>query len=197
MLKLLNYFEHQGRFYILLELMKFNLFDYLHKNALNAGQIYAIFYQVCLAIKYLHDQSLIHRDIKPENILLNDQHNVKLCDFDFCAPCNRREYRTTVCGTREYLPPEVIRGQVQTNKVDIWCLGILLFEMFHNQVPFQVQYDSPDYGLNDSRQIPFKQGLDEQAKNLIASCLKVNPSSRPGIDQILESPVFSPLKQTT
>jgi serine/threonine protein kinase len=189
-LKLLAFFESKGSYYILLELMKTNLFDVLYKSELSEPQIVFIFNKVCLAIKYLHDKQLIHRDIKPENILLDERMNVKLCDFDFCAPCNRREYRTTVCGTREYLPPEVLGGSPQTSKVDIWCLGILFFEMLHKRVPFLFKYDDPHFGLSTTQPIPFSERLNPAARELIEKCLKVDPGQRPSIDEVLASAVF-------
>mgnify|MGYP001954538954 CR=1 FL=1 len=59
------------------------------------------------AVKIIHDRNTIHRDIKPENILLSKNNNAKLCDFGFCAPINNNEDRRTMCGTREYLAPEI------------------------------------------------------------------------------------------
>ncbi len=55
----------------------------------------------------MHFNKTVHRDIKPENILLNDEMKLKLCDFGFCAPFGENIMRNTMCGTREYLPPEI------------------------------------------------------------------------------------------
>lgn len=88
-------------------------------------------YQTTLAVDYLHANKIIHRDIKPENILMDSEFNVKLCDFGWSCNIRDNEYRMSVCGTYEYMPPEVLDRIGHNNKVDMWCLGILLYEMLH------------------------------------------------------------------
>ena len=87
-------------------------------------KIKKIFRDVCHAVTYLHSLKYMHRDIKPENVLLTANHQAKLCDFGFAAIL---EYRSTLCGTYEYMAPEMIQEKPYDNKVDIWALGILLF----------------------------------------------------------------------
>lgn len=79
----------------------------------------------------------MHRDIKPENILISSNGQIKLCDFGFSAFLSKDVPRLTLCGTQEYLAPEVLSNKNQTEKVDIWCLGILLYEMLHKHTPFR------------------------------------------------------------
>lgn len=69
------------------------------------------FYYICLALKYLHSKKLVHRDLKPENVLVNSKGDIKLCDFGFCAEYDSETPRNTFCGTREYLAPEIMRGE--------------------------------------------------------------------------------------
>jgi len=85
-------------------------------------------------LKYLHSKSVIHRDIKPEN-LLNAQGVIKLADFGWSArsPNDRRK---TVCGTVDYLAPELVNRQVYGKKVDNWCLGVLTYEFLVGKPPF-------------------------------------------------------------
>ena len=84
-------------------------------------------YQVCDALIYIHSKNVIHRDIKPENILLDSNGNVKLADFGWSvhALSNRR---ATMCGTLDYLPPEIVRHQSYDPNVDLWCIGVLCYE---------------------------------------------------------------------
>lgn len=79
-------------------------------------------YQVADALQYCHQKKVIHRDIKPENLLLADNGDVKLADFGWSvhAPSFRRK---TMCGTLDYLPPEMVRGHEYDQCVDQWCLG--------------------------------------------------------------------------
>lgn len=95
------------------------------------------------ALKYLHSKHVIHRDIKPENILVGHTGEIKISDFGWSvhSPGNRR---TTYCGTLDYLPPEMIVPQTPggsyDEKVDLWSLGVLAFELLVGEAPFE---DSP------------------------------------------------------
>lgn len=73
---------------------------------------------------------VVHRDIKPENVLISEDGTVKLCDLEFCAPFGKEE-RKTLCGTRDYLAPEIAIRKTYNEKVDIWSLGILTYELIH------------------------------------------------------------------
>ena len=89
------------------------------------------FYQTCLAVRYLHENNVIHRDIKPENLLLDDNFNIKLCDFGWSCQAQEFDIRTSICGTYEYMSPEIVVDHKHGYKVDIWCLGIMLYEFLH------------------------------------------------------------------
>lgn len=80
-----------------------------------------------LAIEYLHARDVVYRDLKPENILLGADGYVKLADFGFAKQVKDRTY--TVCGTPEYLAPEIITASGHGKAVDWWALGVLLFEL--------------------------------------------------------------------
>ena len=92
------------------------------------------FYQTSMAVKYLHDQSIMHRDIKPENLLFDENFNVKLCDFGWSCKAEEDDIRTSICGTYEYMPPEVVFQRKHSFKVDIWCMGILLYELLYGLI---------------------------------------------------------------
>ena len=91
-------------------------------------------YQTVRAVQFLHDNNILHRDIKPENILLDRDFRVKLCDFGSACKIDKGVNRTTICGTYEYMPPEMVYNPElngQTTKIDVWCLGLLFYEMLH------------------------------------------------------------------
>jgi len=83
--------------------------------------------QVCLMFEYLHSKNIIYRDLKPENILIDGEGYLKLTDFGFAKYCDTRTY--TLCGTPEYLAPEVLLNKGHGKPVDWWTLGILTYEM--------------------------------------------------------------------
>ncbi len=104
------------------------------------------------ALRYLHSKRIIHRDIKPENLLLGIDGEVKIGDFGWSvhAPSNRSALafsivgqshltcrRTTMCGTLDYLPPEMVEGRPHNNLVDNWALGVLTYEFVCGMAPFE------------------------------------------------------------
>lgn len=132
------------------------------------------FIQVVNAIAFLHENNFVHRDIKPENLLLDANHNLKLCDFGWCVSLGNGE-RATFCGTYEYMAPEIIQEVPYNKSIDVWSLGILLYELMHGYSPFRAINDSKtdghqeifmnvikhEYSINDT--------ISEKCKDLIES----------------------------
>ena len=88
-----------------------------------------------LILSYLHERTIVHRDLKPENLLIDREGYLKLIDFSFAKKLPNG-ITFTLCGTPEYLAPEVVQGTGHGRGVDWWTLGILLFEMLVGQPPF-------------------------------------------------------------
>jgi aurora kinase len=88
------------------------------------------------ALQLLHKKHVIHRDIKPENILVGLHGELKIADFGWSvhAPDNRRD---TQCGTLDYLPPEIVNRTSYNSKVDLWSLGVLMYEFLVGEAPFE------------------------------------------------------------
>jgi len=99
--------------------------------------------QVASALEYLSKLQVYHRDIKPENLLLDSDNRIKLSDFGWAvhAPSPSAHIRSTLCGTVEYLPPEMVIEKSYTGSADIWSLGILTYELVTGKTPFQVSSD--------------------------------------------------------
>lgn len=141
-LRLFGHFHDSKRIFLILEFAgKGELYKHLRKEQRfpewKAAQYIA---QMAGALKYLHKKHIIHRDIKPENILVGIHGEIKISDFGWSvhAPNNRRN---TMCGTLDYLPPEMIKPGSSENfyneKVDLWSLGVLTYEFLVGEAPFE------------------------------------------------------------
>lgn len=137
--KLFTVYREPGKLHLLLEYAsQGTLFQYIKRNKkLTDAQISFVFKEICYGVLELHNKNILHRDIKPENILLDENFIPKLADFGFACIIKKDERRRTICGTREYFAPEIWNYKNQSLKLDIWCLGILLFELCHNRAPFK------------------------------------------------------------
>jgi aurora kinase len=123
--------------------------------------------QMASALKYLHKKHVMHRDIKPENILIGIHGELKISDFGWSvhAPGNRRK---TQCGTMDYLPPEIVNRDWYTEKVDLWALGVLMYELLTGTAPFE---DSPPmtYRRIVRCEMTIPSFVSKEAKDLIKS----------------------------
>ena len=94
---------------------------------------------VITALTYLHSMHIAHRDIKPENIVICSEGVAKLCDFGWSNFFNDDRSRMTYCGTFDYAPPEMLQRKNYDSSIDIWCIGVLTYELLTGRVPFEGQ----------------------------------------------------------
>lgn len=142
----------------------------------NVSKFYAS--QVILALEYLHACELIYRDLKPENILIDKNGYIKLTDFGFCKVLKGRTW--TLCGTPEYLAPEVILSKGYGKSVDWWSTGILLFEMSAGHPPFYASDPMKIYEKIVSGKYRPPSDFSSELKDLIFHILQVDMSKRFG-----------------
>lgn len=181
-LKMWGYFYDAKRVYILLEYAQEGALWRVLKLATRLPLVMAATYafQLIQCLKYLHSLDIIHRDIKPENCLLGGQGELKLCDFGWAvhAPSSRRN---TMCGTLDYLPPEMLGSTSHHDfRVDIWALGILSYELLVGQPPFEHQDDKTTVSKIKMGDFSFPSGLrvEQSAQDFINSLLKLDPKER-------------------
>ena len=126
-------FKRKGNLFLVFEFVEKNLLEVLeeHPKGLEPNLIKHIIYQICKAIKYLHEQKIIHRDIKPENLLITDKMETKLCDFGFARLISgNSEKLTDYVATRWYRAPELLISQGEYNtEVDYWAIGCIMGEL--------------------------------------------------------------------
>lgn len=124
-------------------------------------------YQVADALNYCHVNHVIHRDLKPENIMLTGDDNVKLADFGWSAHTISNN-RKTMCGTLDYLPPEMVEGKSYDDTIDQWCLGVLCYEFLVGQPPFDSKDTELTYEKIKKINITYPKYMSPKAKHLIS-----------------------------
>ncbi len=127
-------FKQKGNLYLVFEFIDKNLLELLEQSptGLSPQLIKNLIFQLCKAVKYLHDQNIIHRDVKPENLLIDNKMNLKLCDFGFARKIlnNKNENLTDYVATRWYRSPELlITGGIYGPEVDYWAIGCIMGEL--------------------------------------------------------------------
>eukprot|EP00123_Amoebidium_parasiticum_P007901 comp18447_c0_seq1/m.19722 comp18447_c0_seq1/g.19722 ORF comp18447_c0_seq1/g.19722 comp18447_c0_seq1/m.19722 type:complete len:375 (-) comp18447_c0_seq1:296-1420(-) len=144
--------------------------------------------QITGALIYMHSKNVIHRDIKPENLLIGLHGEVKLSDFGWSVHAvNSR--RKTLCGTLDYLPPEMVdntRGH--DKRVDIWALGVLCYEFVVGAPPFEADDQPTTYRRIRDIDLHFPDDLSAPCKDLITKLLRKQPSERMTLEQVLVHP---------
>ena len=189
--KLYGHFEDSDYCYFIMEYIpNGNAYSLIPKNGKKkqTNQIIAsIIKDVISAVYFLHNMNppIIHRDIKPENVLMNENNVAILTDFGWSNYLTNNEQRKTVCGTPIYLAPEMINKKGHDGHIDIWCIGVLLFELITGRVPFQGNdIDTLKYNIRNMN-IAWPSDINNEAKDLISKILKYNPEERLTIEEIL------------
>ncbi|XP_077504640.1 aurora kinase A-B-like [Amblyomma americanum] len=195
---LYNWFHDETRIYLILEYApQGELYRHLTKAKRFTNQKAATYiYQLCNALKVCHSHKVIHRDIKPENLLLGCNGEIKIADFGWSvhAPSSRRE---TMCGTLDYLPPEMIEGAVYNEKVDHWALGILIYEFLVGKPPFEARTTQQTYRRICGAKVKFPRHVSADARDIIGKLLKRLPADRISLDEVLTHPWVTKHADTT
>jgi serine/threonine protein kinase/CRP-like cAMP-binding protein len=174
-------FKDEFKVYFLLEVcLGGELFTILRKMR-SFDEPTAKFYAACVveAFNYMHERDVIYRDLKPENLVLTDQGYIKVTDFGFAKIVPNKTF--TLCGTPDYLAPEIVTGQGHGKGVDWWTTGILIYEMLASFPPFFDDEPMMTYRKIIQGKFKFPRYLSPESKDLISKFLKSKPTKRLGI----------------
>ncbi|KAL3527998.1 hypothetical protein ACH5RR_012654 [Cinchona calisaya] len=203
-IRLLDVFKVEGSIFLILEFCAGgNLGTYIQ----NHGRV-----QECIAKRFmqqlaagllvLHSHLIIHRDLKPENILLSSSGNdpvLKIADFGLSRILQPHEFSETVCGSPLYMAPEILQFQRYNEKVDMWSIGAILFELLNGYPPFRGRTSVQLLqNMRNSTCLPFSQlvlaELDPDSVDLCSRLLSVSPDNRLSFDEFYQHNFLKVLK---
>lgn len=190
-LRLYGYFHDESRVYMIIEYApRGSLFTELKKQPGNcfSEQVTAQHMQsLSSALIYLHERHVIHRDLKPENLLLGHDGQLKIGDFGWSVH-ELASKRTTLCGTLDYLSPEMVQGKPHNHTVDLWSIGVLCFELLSGVAPFHADTYDATYKKIMTVNYKLPEKVSRAAGNLISKLLVLNPDKRLSLQGIMEHP---------
>ncbi|XP_031634165.1 aurora kinase C-like [Contarinia nasturtii] len=177
-----GYFFEDAQIYLILEYAPYgNLRKKLDKQPYKRfdEKCAAKYINACAdALSYLHERDIIHRDIKPENLLLSYNDRLKIADFGLSVNAQNQR-RRTICGTPDYLPPEIMNGEPYSKEVDLWSLGVLSYDLLVGEWAFCGSSKENIYWKTIRAKFnPFPDFLSQSAGNLIKRLIVVNPECR-------------------
>ena len=189
-------FQDSDNVYILLELCQNQTMNELliRRKVLTELEVQCYMVQLVKALQYLHSHRIIHRDLKLGNLFLNDKMELKVGDFGLATKLDfEGERKKTICGTPNYIAPEVISGAGHSYEVDIWAVGIIIYTLLVGKPPFETRDVKTTYGKIKKAEFSFPDNckISKEARNLIKKILVLDPKKRPRLNEILFDDFFN------
>ncbi|CAI2370954.1 unnamed protein product [Moneuplotes crassus] len=187
--KMYSSFQTKNRLYFVMDLVSGGELFYHLKQKKKFDEETTCFYaaQIVLAVEHLHKKNILYRDLKPENILLDENGNAVLIDFGLAKlGMTNNKTTKTVCGTPEYIAPEIIEGRPYDKSADWWSLGVLIYEMLTGKHPFKTKSNDVYSMYKRICEIPVKMRpeLSSEAKSLINGLLTIKNFNRLGYSDL-------------
>ncbi|XP_029474132.1 serine/threonine-protein kinase PLK3 isoform X2 [Rhinatrema bivittatum] len=192
--KFSHHFEDSENIYIFLEHCSRKSLAHIWKarHRLTEPEVRYYLKQIICGLKYLHQKGVLHRDLKLGNFFINDCMELKVGDFGLAAHLEVTEQRKkTICGTPNYLAPEVLLRQGHGAHSDIWSLGCVMYTLLCGNPPFETSDLKETYRCIKQVEYTLPVCLSAPAKQLIKGILKRHPQDRPSLDQILSHDFFT------
>ncbi|XP_072917021.1 serine/threonine-protein kinase PLK1 [Hemitrygon akajei] len=189
-----GFFEDDNFVYVVLELCRRRSLLELHKRRKAVTEPEARYYlkQTILGTQYLHNNHVIHRDLKLGNLFLNDDMEVKIGDFGLATTVQYEgERKKTLCGTPNYIAPEVIGKKGHSFEVDVWSLGCIMYTLLVGKPPFETSCLKETYMRIKRNEYNIPKHVNPVAANLIQKMLRSDPSARPNIHELLNDEFFT------
>ncbi|GAB6019425.1 Serine/threonine-protein kinase plk1 [Chamberlinius hualienensis] len=183
-----SFFEDSENVYILLELCRRKSMMELHKRrkTLTEAECRYFVRQIVSACCYLQERKIIHRDLKLGNIFLDDEMQVKIGDFGLATKLDfEGERKRTLCGTPNYIAPEILCKKGHSFEVDVWSLGCIIYTLLVGRPPFETSNLKETYAKIKKNEYEIPNRVPPLARNLIQSLLHPDPTKRPSMDTIL------------
>ena len=196
-LRMYGYFWDHEKIYLILEYAQGGeLYKQLVvRKTLDETSSAQIIVQLASALHYCHSKGVLHRDVKPENLLLTSSlHknaggdiNIKIADFGWSvhSPSSRR---VTMCGTLDYMPPEIVDNREYDENVDVWTLGVLLYELLVGYAPFLAENKHETHWRIRQLDLQFPDHVKLDACDLVRKLLVARPSFRMSLTQVPNHP---------
>ncbi|KAL5196657.1 hypothetical protein ABZP36_000169 [Zizania latifolia] len=192
-------FQTKYRLYLVLDFINGgHLFFQLYKQGLFREELARIYTaEIVSAVAHLHDNGIMHRDLKPENILLDAGGHAMLTDFGLAKEFRGNTRSNSMCGTLEYMAPEIVLGRGHDKAADWWSVGILLFEMLTGKPPFVGNRDKVQQKIVKEK-LKLPSFLSSEAHSLLKGLLQKEGSKRlgsgpGGCDEIKKHKWFKPI----
>jgi len=187
-LRLYTWFDDEKRIYLVLEYVaKGEVYKELQKKGRFKERKAANYIEeIASALLFAHSKHVLHRDIKPENLLLTHDDHIKLADFGWSAHGTRR--RETMCGTLDYLPPEMVERKPHDSRVDIWSLGVLCYEFLVGHPPFETEGQDETFARILSVSYRFPDYVSDEARDFVGRLLRKKPEDRMPLSQVPKHP---------
>uniref|UniRef100_A0A3Q1HPS5 Serine/threonine-protein kinase PLK n=1 Tax=Acanthochromis polyacanthus TaxID=80966 RepID=A0A3Q1HPS5_9TELE len=192
--KFSHHFEDQDNIYIFLELCSRKSLAHIWKarHTLTEPEVRYYLKQIISGLKYLHSRGILHRDLKLGNFFVNENMELRLGDFGLAAKLETVEQRKkTICGTPNYLAPEVLNRQGHGTESDVWSLGCVMYTLMCGNPPFETLDLKETYKCIKEVRYNLPSTLSPAAQKLISGILQKNPSDRLSLDQILNHEFFT------